>query len=217
MTDTEKKYWVTLSNSCKMSETDNCWRVSLWKQGLAVLKDIASLSLYPCPFLPPLSGDQTTWLNSSPGWTANRRGDRNVVWVCAGLQPNNSICYGGWISHEAISASQNAASIFSQYKIPKLAGSQKRNRLEDIYIFLLADWEKTELPVWLQKGNTPQRKQYCNFTVPRKGTSATGAVLQGKAVSTKHSSHTSFVGSCLCKFPGSSGNFTAIKTTFFCL
>lgn len=116
-----------------------------------------------------------------------------------------------------ISASQNAASIFSQYKIPKLAGSQKRNRLEDIYIFLLADWEKTELPVWLQKGNTPQRKQHCNFTVPRKGTSATGAVLQGKAVSTKDSSHTSFVGSCLCKFPGSSGNFTAIKTTFFCL
>lgn len=52
-----------------------------------------------------------------------------------------------------ISASQNAASIFSQYKIPKLAGSQNRNRLENIYIFLLADWEKRGLPVWLQKGN----------------------------------------------------------------
>lgn len=46
-----------------------------------------------------------------------------------------------------ISATQSAASIFSQYKIPKVDGSQKRDRLENIYTFLLADCEKTDLPV----------------------------------------------------------------------
>lgn len=102
MTDTEKRYWVTPSNSCKMSETDDCWRASLWKQGQVVLKDVTSLSPFPCPFLPPLSGDQTTCLHSSPGWTANRSGDRNVVWVCAGPQPNNGKWYGGWISHDVL-------------------------------------------------------------------------------------------------------------------
>lgn len=68
-----------------------------------------------------------------------------------------------------ISASQNAVSILSQYKILKLL-VLKKEKLENTYTFLLADCKKTELPVWLQKGNIPQRKQHHNFTVPGKGT-----------------------------------------------
>lgn len=108
------------------------------------------------------SGDQTTCLHSYPGWTANRRGDRQVNWVCAGPQPNNSICYGGWSSHDVPFQLLRMLLVFlTNIKSLHWLVLKKGNRLENIYTFLLADCEKTELPVWLQKGNIPQRKQYC--------------------------------------------------------
>lgn len=127
-------------SSYDMPEIDDCCWANLWKQGLqgwilrTSLPSSPSLSL-PLPSPLPWSafcwtGNQTTCLPSYPGSTANsREGTGRWVGFVQPSSPATAYLKAGWVSHDVPSQLlQNRDNIFSQYKIPKLAVSQKTNQ-----------------------------------------------------------------------------------------
>lgn len=156
MTEMEKRDWVTLSSSVHVICLRYRWllvRQLVEARTTEVnLMDIPSLFPFPfpCPFLPPFLRQLSAGLGTRPpACTATQAqlpteesGQEYGLGLCSPpAQQQHTLRLAESVMMSHLSFSRTEPIFFSQYKIPKLAGSQKRVRLENIYIFLLADCE----------------------------------------------------------------------------